>query len=77
VKPGLNRAEWNPGQAGHIAAEWQRAYIQHIFNHPMNLEPKGVARTIHPFAITTLSDMLEQFSQFNFTIVFFGYGIMV
>lgn len=76
-KPNLNRALWGPDKARNVAADWQRAYIELIFNHPINTQPEGVTRTLHPFAITQLSDMLEEFSQFNFLYVFVGYGIMV
>uniref|UniRef100_A0A914UMC9 SSD domain-containing protein n=1 Tax=Plectus sambesii TaxID=2011161 RepID=A0A914UMC9_9BILA len=76
-KPHLNRALWSQDMARNIAADWQRAYISLIFDHPINTKPVDVPRTLHPFAITQLSDMLEEFSEFNFVMVFFGYGIMV
>lgn len=34
-------------------------------------------RTIHPLASTSIADMLEEFCQFNYTIILVGYGLMV
>lgn len=34
-------------------------------------------RTIHPLASTSIADMLQEFCQFNYLIIFVGYGLMV
>lgn len=34
-------------------------------------------RQVHPLASTSIADMLEEFSQFKFVIIFVGYLLMV
>jgi patched 1 protein len=34
-------------------------------------------RIVHPLVSTSIQDMLAEFSQFNFTTIFFGYFLMI
>uniref|UniRef100_A0A1I7XDY1 SSD domain-containing protein n=1 Tax=Heterorhabditis bacteriophora TaxID=37862 RepID=A0A1I7XDY1_HETBA len=49
-----------------------------ISHYLQNIIFKGTERrTIHPLASTSIADMLEEFCQFNYKIIFVGYGLMV
>uniref|UniRef100_A0A7E4ZZF6 SSD domain-containing protein n=1 Tax=Panagrellus redivivus TaxID=6233 RepID=A0A7E4ZZF6_PANRE len=73
--------------AAEIVSEWQRLFTQSIYNHELNFrtvsssdgaEPvKELKRIIHPLASTSISDMLAEFCDFNYRIIFIGYVLML
>uniref|UniRef100_A0AC34F965 SSD domain-containing protein n=1 Tax=Panagrolaimus sp. ES5 TaxID=591445 RepID=A0AC34F965_9BILA len=74
--------EWSPNMADEIIAEWQRRFTQSIYNHELNfrVESDGsrvVQRVVHPLASTSISDMLAEFCDFNYTVILFGYILML
>lgn len=83
MKPGLNLSEWNITSAENIIRTWQRNFTHNLYNHEWNFEydeQTGVSneyRRIHPLASTSIADMLEEFCQFNYTIIFVGYFLML
>ncbi|PIO66341.1 patched family protein [Teladorsagia circumcincta] len=49
-----------------------------LYKHRANFDEEGFERrTIHPLASTSIADMLEEFCQFNYKIIFVGYGLML
>lgn len=76
VKPRLDTATWSPAKAEQVIVAWQRNFTQKLYAHKANLEVEGT-RVFHPLASTSIADMLEEFSQFNYTIIFLGYALMV
>ncbi|VIO93291.1 Patched family protein [Brugia malayi] len=73
LKPNLNVDSWNPYYASQIVSAWQRNFTQHIYEHRWNTE---INRQIHPLSATSLEDMLKEFSQFKFLVIFVGYFLM-
>uniref|UniRef100_A0A0R3RWT3 SSD domain-containing protein n=1 Tax=Elaeophora elaphi TaxID=1147741 RepID=A0A0R3RWT3_9BILA len=73
LKPNLNVIAWNPYYASQVVSAWQRNFTQHIYDHRWNTE---VNRQIHPLSSTSLEDMLKEFSQFKFFVIFMGYFLM-
>uniref|UniRef100_A0A0K0FDZ6 Protein patched homolog 1 (inferred by orthology to a human protein) n=1 Tax=Strongyloides venezuelensis TaxID=75913 RepID=A0A0K0FDZ6_STRVS len=76
--------EWNIDMAKEILKIWQRNFTQSIYNHELNFysEPdypdtKIERRRLHPLASTSIGDMLSEFCQFNYGVIFFGYGFMI
>ncbi|MFH4977149.1 hypothetical protein AB6A40_003858 [Gnathostoma spinigerum] len=75
VKPNLDIRTWSKAKARAVVDAWQRNFTQRIYDHPWNHEKPNV-RQIHPLASTSMSDMLEEFSQFKFFVIFIGYILM-
>ncbi|EFO88762.1 CRE-PTC-3 protein [Caenorhabditis remanei] len=71
--PGLNRHHFQPWMAGEIITSWQRNFTKKLYGHEANKEQ----RVFHPLASTSIADMLEEFSQFNYMIIVIGYILMV
>ncbi|PIC47712.1 hypothetical protein B9Z55_006965 [Caenorhabditis nigoni] len=71
--PGLNRHGFQPWMAGEIITTWQRNFTKRLYKHEINQE----RRVFHPLASTSIADMLEEFSQFNYIIIVIGYILMV
>ncbi|KAF8360665.1 ptc-1, partial [Pristionchus pacificus] len=81
-KPQLADTNWTTAAAEEVIVSWQRAFTQLLYKHKHNFETteNGVEkerRTIHPLASTSIADMLEEFCQFNYTIILVGYGLML
>lgn len=78
-------AEWSPLMAREIINEWQRKFTSDIYNHDFNFikvkhedyEEKIVHRTVHPLAAASISDILGEYCDFNYQIIFLGYLLMV
>ncbi|VDM59797.1 unnamed protein product [Angiostrongylus costaricensis] len=66
--PNLDTARWNPGWASDIIFSWQRNFTQKLYGHQAN-NNTDEKRVFHPLASTSIADMLEEFSQFNYTII--------
>ncbi|CAI4232828.1 unnamed protein product [Auanema sp. JU1783] len=73
IHPNLDTSRWNPRWANDIIVAWQRNFTKKLYGHKANLE----VRVFHPLASTSIADMLEEFSQFNYEIIFIGYGLMI
>ncbi|KIH48015.1 hypothetical protein ANCDUO_21919, partial [Ancylostoma duodenale] len=73
--PNLDTATWNPGWAEDVVFAWQRNFTKKIYGHEANQNPEE-NRVFHPLASTSITDMLEEFSQFNYTIIIMGYVLM-
>ncbi|XGW07497.1 hypothetical protein V3C99_010569 [Haemonchus contortus] len=73
--PNLDTASWNPGWAEHVVFSWQRNFTKKLYGHEANKNSED--RVFHPLASTSIADMLEEFSQFNYTIIILGYVLMV
>ncbi|GMT37320.1 hypothetical protein PFISCL1PPCAC_28617 [Pristionchus fissidentatus] len=81
-KPELANANWTTTAAEEVIVSWQRAFTQLLYKHKHNFETtddgaEKERRTIHPLASTSIADMLEEFCQFNYTIILVGYGLML
>ncbi|GMS82271.1 hypothetical protein PENTCL1PPCAC_4446, partial [Pristionchus entomophagus] len=81
-KPSLADVNWTTAAAEDVIVSWQRAFTQLLYKHKHNFatDEHGVEkerRTIHPLASTSIADMLEEFCQFNYTIILVGYGLML
>ncbi|PAV61734.1 hypothetical protein WR25_11154 isoform D [Diploscapter pachys] len=76
LHPTLNKRRWSPAMAHNIIVSWQRSYTKQLYGHKANFETEGV-RVFHPLASTSIADMLEEFSQFNYFIIIMGYVLMV
>ncbi|KAJ1374370.1 Protein phosphatase type 2C 3 [Parelaphostrongylus tenuis] len=72
--PHLDIARWNTAWASDIIYSWQRNFTQKLYGHQAN---NNTERVFHPLASTSIADMLEEFSQFNYTIIIMGYVLMV
>lgn len=78
-------AEWSPMMAREIIHEWQRAFTNSIYDHEFNFkkiktgkyEERVVHRTVHPLAAASISDILAEYCDFNYQIIFLGYLLMV
>lgn len=58
-----------------ILNEWQREFTRQVYAHINNTD--GIDdRQFHPLAGTTITDMMEQFSEFKWGIIFLGYVFM-
>ncbi|CAI4220957.1 unnamed protein product [Auanema sp. JU1783] len=69
---------WNEEIAAEVIQAWQRNFTSRMYKHHDNFDNEGnERRTIHPLASTSIADMLEEFCQFNYTIIFVGYGLML
>ncbi|WKX98089.1 hypothetical protein Q1695_013633 [Nippostrongylus brasiliensis] len=78
AKPGLNQSSWNEELAKEVIQQWQRNFTRMLYRHRDNFDEEGFERrTIHPLASTSIADMLEEFCQFNYKIIFVGYGLML
>ncbi|CAI2346991.1 unnamed protein product [Caenorhabditis sp. 36 PRJEB53466] len=73
--PGLDRRRFAPWMAGEIITAWQRNFTRKLYGHEANKKPEK--RVFHPLASTSIADMLEEFSQFNYMIIVIGYVLMV
>ncbi|KAL3994010.1 Patched family protein [Acanthocheilonema viteae] len=82
-KPNLNLMQWNVAMAENVVRTWQRNFTKNLYNHQLNFivdqksDSKVAHRRIHPLASTSVADMLEQFCQFNYSIIFIGYFLML
>ena len=61
---------------------WQRKFADSIYNHELNFKTdedgdKEEHRIIHPLASTSISDMLAEFCDFNYSVIFAGYMLML
>ncbi|CAB3404256.1 unnamed protein product [Caenorhabditis bovis] len=78
IKKNLNISEWNEEMAAEVLQAWQRNFTKNLYNHADNFdENNNERRTLHPLASTSIADMLEEFCQFNYTIILIGYGLML
>ncbi|EFO85708.1 CRE-PTC-1 protein [Caenorhabditis remanei] len=78
MKPGLDYSIWNKTAAEKVLQAWQRNFTKSIYTHVANFDEHGnERRTLHPLASTSIADMLEEFCQFNYTIIFAGYALML
>jgi hypothetical protein len=75
LKPNLDVAGWTPRKANDVVVAWQRNFTRRLYDHRWNADTRN--RQVHPLASTSIADMLEQFSQFNFLIIVVGYLLMV
>uniref|UniRef100_A0AC35FVD7 SSD domain-containing protein n=1 Tax=Panagrolaimus sp. PS1159 TaxID=55785 RepID=A0AC35FVD7_9BILA len=76
VKPGFDPSTWNDFKANAVIQAWQRNFTHHIYKHHLNRPDENV-RVVHPLASTSIADMLEEFSQFQFFVIFIGYILMI
>ncbi|CAJ0604808.1 unnamed protein product [Cylicocyclus nassatus] len=78
AKPELDQSQWTEKFAEEVIQQWQRNFTQMLYKHKANFDEQGLERrTIHPLASTSIADMLEEFCQFNYKIIFVGYGLML
>ncbi|CAL2032757.1 unnamed protein product [Caenorhabditis brenneri] len=78
MKTGLDMDAWNETAAEQVLQAWQRNFTKSLYNHASNFDEMGnERRTLHPLASTSIADMLEEFCQFNYTIIFAGYALML
>lgn len=78
MKVGLNGDAWNETAAEQVLQAWQRNFTKMLYNHKANVDENGnERRTLHPLASTSIADMLEEFCQFNYGIIFAGYALML
>ncbi|VDK43168.1 unnamed protein product [Anisakis simplex] len=83
LKPHLNATQWNVSVAEEVIRTWQRNFTHNLYNHRWNFEYDSDGnivdehRRVHPLASTSIADMLEEFCQFNYTIIFAGYLLML
>ncbi|VDM38310.1 unnamed protein product [Toxocara canis] len=75
IKPHLDVKTWHPYMAHEIVTAWQRNFTKKLYDHPWNKQKEHV-RQVHPLASTSIADMLEEFSQFKFFVIFIGYLLM-
>ncbi|CAP23390.2 Protein CBG03294 [Caenorhabditis briggsae] len=77
-KSGLDQEAWNETAAEQVLQAWQRNFTKSLYTHEANFDADGnERRTLHPLASTSIADMLEEFCQFNYTIIFAGYALML
>lgn len=76
MKSNLDLHNWSPTQASEVVQAWQRNFTEFIYKHDWNLADVN-NRQVHPLASTSISDMLDEFSQFNVFVIFVGYLLMV
>ena len=76
LKPGFDSSTWSDSKAHAIVQAWQRNFTNHIYRHHLN-RPEDNLRVVHPLASTSIADMLEEFSQFQFFVIFIGYVLMI
>uniref|UniRef100_A0AC34F9M0 Uncharacterized protein n=1 Tax=Panagrolaimus sp. ES5 TaxID=591445 RepID=A0AC34F9M0_9BILA len=76
IKPGFDSSTWNDFKANAVIQAWQRNFTNHIYKHHLNRPDENV-RVVHPLASTSIADMLEEFSQFQFFVIFIGYILMI
>ncbi|WKX95323.1 hypothetical protein Q1695_012069 [Nippostrongylus brasiliensis] len=74
--PNLDLSTWNPGWAENVVFTWQRNFTKRLYKHEAN-NNSDENRVFHPLASTSIADMLEEFSQFNYTIIIMGYVLMI
>ncbi|CAI2342206.1 unnamed protein product [Caenorhabditis sp. 36 PRJEB53466] len=78
MKDGLDMEKWNVTAAEQVLQAWQRNFTKSLYNHKANVDESGnERRTLHPLASTSIADMLEEFCQFNYAIIFAGYALML
>lgn len=67
--------------AKEVISAWQRVFTESLYNHKLNFKlingEKREHRIVHPLASTSISDMLADFCDFNYRIIFAGYFLMV
>ncbi|KAF8360928.1 ptc-3 [Pristionchus pacificus] len=76
IKPNLDTKRWTRWHASNIIQTWQRNFTKNLYHHKANTQVEGV-RQFHPLASTSIADMLEEFSQFNYGIIIMGYILML
>uniref|UniRef100_F1KQC5 Protein patched 1 n=1 Tax=Ascaris suum TaxID=6253 RepID=F1KQC5_ASCSU len=83
LKPNLDANLWNVTVAEEVIRTWQRNFTHNLYNHEWNFQRdasgnvKKEYRRVHPLASTSIADMLEEFCQFNYTIILIGYLLML
>ena len=80
----LESAEWSPLVAREVIRLWQRKFTADIYNHDYNFvqsasnpDVRELHRTVHPLAAASISDILAEYCDFNYTIILIGYMLMV
>ena len=64
--------------AEEVLQTWQRNFTRAIYDHKDNFDAeKNERRTLHPLASTSIADMLAEFCDFDYGVIFFGYFLMV
>lgn len=77
-KPELDQSIWSEQLAKQVIQHWQRNFTRMLYKHRANFDNEGFERRIiHPLASTSIADMLQEFCQFNYKIIFVGYGLML
>ncbi|KAI6242942.1 Protein patched-like protein 1 [Aphelenchoides fujianensis] len=75
LKPNLDQRRFTMSRAHEIIQAWQRNFTSKIYQHPG--QHTGRPSRFHPLASTSIADMLEEFSQFKFFVIFVGYVLMI
>ncbi|KAI1727569.1 patched family domain-containing protein [Ditylenchus destructor] len=65
---------WSPLIAKEVIIAWQRKFTNFLYNHELNFKEQ---RIVHPLAATSISDMLGEFCDFKYSIIFAGYFLML
>ncbi|GMS84862.1 hypothetical protein PENTCL1PPCAC_7037, partial [Pristionchus entomophagus] len=76
IKPNLDVKRWTRWHASKVISTWQRNFTKNLYHHRANTGEGGI-RQFHPLASTSIADMLEEFSQFNYGIIIMGYVLML
>ncbi|KAF7638648.1 SSD domain-containing protein [Meloidogyne graminicola] len=75
-KSRINKNNFTKANASDIIQAWQRSFTKRLYEHKLNKPNEGI-RVIHPLASTSIKEMLEQFSEFQFSTIFIGYILMI
>lgn len=75
-KRSLNQSSWSLEAAENVLTAWQRNFTSYVYDNINNTDDDGV-RQLHPLAGTSVNDMMQEFSQFNPTVIIVGYVFMV
>uniref|UniRef100_A0A1I8B8P9 SSD domain-containing protein n=1 Tax=Meloidogyne hapla TaxID=6305 RepID=A0A1I8B8P9_MELHA len=75
-KTKIDKNHFTTTHASVIIQAWQRSFTKRLYEHEFNNPSEGI-RVVHPLASTSISEMLEQFSEFQFGTIFIGYILMI
>uniref|UniRef100_A0A915PEB4 SSD domain-containing protein n=1 Tax=Meloidogyne floridensis TaxID=298350 RepID=A0A915PEB4_9BILA len=75
-KTKIDKNHFTTTHASVIIQTWQRSFTKRLYEHELNRPSEGI-RVVHPLASTSISEMLEQFSEFQFGTIFIGYILMI
>uniref|UniRef100_A0A915LIH7 SSD domain-containing protein n=1 Tax=Meloidogyne javanica TaxID=6303 RepID=A0A915LIH7_MELJA len=75
-KTKIDKNHFTTTHASVIIQTWQRSFTKRLYEHELNKPSEGI-RVVHPLASTSISEMLEQFSEFQFGTIFIGYILMI